>query len=213
MSIIENSQDLQRHVDALITAQPIFAEALEIAGEYPPMRQGKPGFSGLAEIIVSQQISKSAANSILARLWKAMETSPANDPARAYSALDLETKRACGLSRPKIRYLDGIAEASLAGVLEPEYLAQMEQAELVKTLTALPGIGLWSAEIYALFVLRHSDVFPAGDLALQESWRRLAGIPERPNEKAMREVAETWTPYRSAAARLLWHYYSMIVLF
>ena len=207
MNIIKNSQDLQRHIDALIVAQPIFAEALSVAGEYPPMRQGKAGFAGLVDIIVSQQISKSAANSILARFWQTIETSHANDPARVYSEWDIETKRACGLSRPKIRYLDGIAEASLAGALEPEHLAQMDNATLTKTLTALPGIGVWSAEIYALFTVCHGDIFPAGDLALQESWRRLAKLSERPNEKALREIAATWTPYRSAAARLLWHYY------
>ena len=207
MNIIENSKELQRHVDGLIAAHPIFAEALQVAGAYPPMRQGKPGFASLVEIVVSQQISKSAANSILARFWNVLEDRLANDSARAYIDLDFETKRACGLSRPKIRYLDSIAEASLEGALEPEYLARMDNATLTRTLTALPGIGLWSAEIYALFVLRHGDVFPAGDLALQESYRRLLKLPERPHEKAMRAAAGAFAPYRSAAARLLWHYY------
>ena len=207
MDTITNSKDLQRHVDSLIAAHPIFAEALQVAGEYPPMRQGKSGFAGLIEIVASQQISKSAANSILARLWHAIDSRNANDPARAYSELDLETKRVCGLSRQKIRYLDGIAKASLAGDLEPEHLAAMESDELTKALTALPGIGLWSAEIYALFILRRADIFPAGDLALQEAYRRLFKLPERPNEKSLRESVREFAPYRGAAARLLWHYY------
>ena len=209
VDFIANASDLQCHINALIDAHPIYAEALRVAREYPPMHQKTPGFVGLAEIVVSQQISKSAANNILARLWQRLESRTADDPARTFADLPHEEKRVVGLSRPKIRYLDGIADACLSGELESENLANLDNATLIKTLTALPGLGRWSAEIYALFVLQRSDVFPAGDLALQEAYRRLLKQPDRPNEKTMRNEIAAYAPYRSAAARLLWHYYAM----
>ena len=209
MTIIDTST-LQQQVDALIKAHPVFARVLEETGSYPPLRAGTPGFVGLVEIVASQQISKSAANTILARLWHKIDEakpSPKSPPVESYTALSEEEKRACGLSRPKIKYIDGIAAACLAGKLDPEALAALDDTALLKTLTTLPGLGLWSAEIYALFILGRPDIMPAADLALQESARQLLGLSQRPDHKTLRHISDAWRPYRSAAARLLWHYY------
>lgn len=207
MDCIANEQELQCHVDDLIKAHPVFAEALAVCGEYPPMRAGTPGFVGLAEIVASQQISKSAANSILQRLWQRLESPTSGNLAEGFLRLPHEEKRATGLSRPKIRYLDGIAAACVSGEIDANVLAELDNAALIKRLTALPGLGEWSAEIYALFILRREDIFPAKDLALQESYRRLLKLSERPNDKELRQMVAVYSPHRSAAARLLWHYY------
>ena len=159
---ITTSEALRQEIDALIRAHPIFASLRDRLG-CPPIRQGQPGFEGFADIIVSQQISKAAANSILTRLRQAVGT---DDPATAFLALDDGQKRSIGLSRPKGRYLEGIARAFIDGTLVPENLAELDDDALMSTLTGLPGIGRWSYEIDALFVLGRADIFPSGDLAL-----------------------------------------------
>ncbi len=111
--------------------------------------------------------------------------------------------RACGLSRQKIRYAHALAAARI----DYAALPQMPDEAVIATLTEVPGIGTWTAEIYAMFSLGRADVFAHGDLALQEAARRLFGLDERPKEKQMRQMAAGWVPWRSVAARLLWAYY------
>ncbi len=113
--------------------------------------------------------------------------------------------RACGLSRQKIRYAKALAEADIDYVA----LRTAPTDEVVTTLTAVPGIGTWTAEIYAMFSLGHADVFAHGDLALQEGARMLFGLDARPKERAMRTMAADWSPWRAVAARLLWAYYAV----
>ena len=108
-----------------------------------------------------------------------------------------------GLSRPKIRYAKALA---LSG-LDYERLAVLPDAEVVSRLTAITGIGRWTAEVYALQALGRADVFPHGDLALQEAARQVFHLPARPSETEMRALAENWAPFRAVAARLLWAYY------
>ena len=83
----------------------------------------------------------------------------------------------------------------------------MENEEVINVLTAIKGIGLWTAEIYCIFSLRRVDIFPAGDLALQEATKHLLVMESRPSEKEMRKIAKSWMPYRSACAIILWHFY------
>ena len=111
--------------------------------------------------------------------------------------------RACGLSRPKVRYARALAEARI----DYKALRTTPTDEVIETLVAIPGIGRWTAEIYAMFALGRADVFAPGDLALQESARILFNLDARPSERAFREMAEAWSPWRSVAARLLWAYY------
>ena len=114
-----------------------------------------------------------------------------------------EELRALGLSRQKARYARALAEADV----DFTALRRAPTDEVIKTLTAITGIGVWTAEIYAMFSLGRADVFAPGDLALQEAARILYDLPERPKERALRQMAEHWSPWRSVAARMLWAYY------
>ena len=113
--------------------------------------------------------------------------------------------RACGLSRQKIRY----ARALAASEIDFDALRNLSDAAVVDTLVAVPGIGRWTAEIYAMFSLGRADVFAPGDLALQEGVRMLFDMQSRPNERALRSYCERWQPWRGVAARLIWAYYGL----
>ncbi|MFO7855401.1 MAG: DNA-3-methyladenine glycosylase 2 family protein [Paracoccaceae bacterium] len=195
--IIETEACVAEGADWLARREPRFAAALEATGP-PPLRRRPDGFEALLRAIVSQQLSVAAAEGITRRLLEAGAGTP-----EGLSALSDEELRACGLSRPKIRYARGLAEAGI------DYAALREtpDEEAVATLTALPGIGRWTAEIYLMFALGRADVFAPADLALQESARLLFGLPERPAPKPLAGMAEAWSPWRGVAARLLWAYY------
>ncbi|NBB78465.1 MAG: DNA-3-methyladenine glycosylase 2 family protein [Verrucomicrobia bacterium] len=181
----------------LARAEPRFAYAIELCG-VPPLRRRPDGFAQLLQAIVSQQVSTHAARAI----WERMETAGLTEPA-AILAADDAALRAPGLSRQKLRYARALAEAGI----DFERLREAPDTEVVTTLTAVAGIGRWTAEIYAMFSLGRADVFAPGDLALQESARRLFNLPDRPREAALRRMAEAWSPWRSVAAGLLWVYY------
>lgn len=181
----------------LARAEPRFAEALALCGP-PPLRRRADGFPALMAAIVSQQVSTAAARAIRGRLEAAGLTSPA-----AILAAEEEALRAAGLSRQKIGYIRALAGAGI----DFAALRRAPDAEVVATLVALPGIGRWTAEIYAMFSLGRADVFAPNDLALQEAARLLFALPERPKERALRAMAEDWSPWRTVAAGMLWHYY------
>ena len=163
-----------------------------------PLRRRADGYDALLSAIVSQQISVAAAGGI----WSRLEQAGACDPARL-SAMTDEELRACGLSRPKIRY----ARALAAAPIDWPALRAAPDAEVYDTLTALPGIGRWTAEMYLMFSLGRADVFAPDDLALQESARMLFELPDRPKPKAFAAMAEAWSPWRAVAARILWAWY------
>ena len=174
-----------------------FAEALAQTGALP--RRLKPdGFETLLSAIVSQQVSVASANAIFGRLKVAGLTGP-----RKVMWATEEDLRACGLSRQKIRYAKALADARI----DYKALRVTPTEEVVETLIEVPGIGRWTAEVYAMFSLGRADVFAPADLALQESARLLFDLEDRPKEKALREMAEDWSPWRGVAARLLWAYY------
>ncbi len=126
----------------------------------------------------------------------------ADDPAVVVT-LSEDRLRGCGLSRPKARYAHALAEAEI----DYGALAAMPEDEAIAALTAVKGIGVWTAEIYLMFSIGRADVFAPGDLALQEAARILVDLPGRPAEKALRARAAEWSPWRGVAARLLWAYY------
>ncbi|MBP8931686.1 MAG: DNA-3-methyladenine glycosylase 2 family protein [Paracoccus sp.] len=163
-----------------------------------PLRRWDEGFVAIRDAVVSQQISTHAANAISGRMAAAGLADEA-----AIAAADEDALRAVGLSRPKIRYLRGIAQA---GIDWPG-LRDLSDDEVIARLTALPGIGRWTADIYLKFALGRADAFAAGDLALAEAAKLLYGLAERPTPKALTELAEPWRPWRSVAARALWAYY------
>ena len=181
----------------LAACEPRFAAALDLTGPLP-LRLRPDGFAQLLSAIVSQQVSVASANAIWARMKAARLTGPRN----IAGARD-DDMRAVGLSRQKIRYARALAEARL----DYARLRAAPTEQVIADLTQVPGIGVWTAEIYAMFSLGRADVFAPGDLALQESARVLFDLPERPRDRAFRQMAEDWAPWRSVAARLLWAYY------
>ncbi|SFR19484.1 DNA-3-methyladenine glycosylase family protein [Poseidonocella sedimentorum] len=176
---------------------PRFDRALAVTGPLPT-RLREDGFSRLLGAIISQQVSVASADAIWARLEAAGLTGLA-----AVRAAGEDDLRQCGLSRQKASYALALAHAGI----DFATLRQRPTGEVISTLTEVKGIGVWTAEIYAMFSLGRADVFAAGDLALQESARILFDLPERPKEKALRAMAEDWSPWRAVAARLLWAYY------
>ncbi|WP_208351081.1 DNA-3-methyladenine glycosylase family protein [Pseudaestuariivita rosea] len=197
LHIIETEEDVALGTKWLATADDRFAHALEKTGPLP-LRRRSDGYQQLLSAIVSQQVSVAAATAIWSRLKAARLTGP-----RKVMWASEDDLRACGLSRQKIRYAKALAEAGI----DFKELRHRETDEVVKTLIEVPGIGRWTAEIYAMFSLGHADVFAPGDLALQESARLLFDLDERPTEKELRQMAQDWSPWRSVAARLLWSYY------
>ena len=183
----------------LAAQEPRFAAALQQTGPLP-LRLRQDGFGALLDAIVSQQVSVAAG----AAIWQRLQAAGLTDPCALAAAHD-DALRACGLSRPKVRY----ARALAAAQLDYPGLRGASTAEILTTLTKVPGIGRWSAEIYAMLSLGRADVFAAGDLALQESARLLFGLAQRPDERALREMARNWSPWRGVAARLLWAYYRL----
>ena len=181
----------------LAQAEPRFAHALDLTGP-PPLRRRPDGFAHLLAAIVSQQVSTHAARAI----WGRMEAAGLTTPEAVLSADDAGL-RAPGLSVQKMRYARALAGAGI----DFDALRRAPDAEVVRTLTEVPGIGRWTAEIYAMFSLGRADVFAPADLALQESARRLFALEARPREAALRRMAEAWSPWRSVAAGLLWAYY------
>jgi DNA-3-methyladenine glycosylase II len=195
--VIETPEDVAEGAAWLAEREPRFAHALELTGPLP-LRRRPDGFAPLLSAIVSQQVSTAAASAI----WARLEASGATDPERLADLPD-EVLRAAGLSRQKIAY----ARALAASGIDFDALRAATTDEVVRTLVAVKGIGVWTAEIYAMFSLGRADVFAPGDLALQDSARRLFRLDDRPRERALRTLAEAWSPWRAVAARLLWAYY------
>ena len=170
---------------------------------YPQPRIRAQGFDTLFTTIVGQQISVEAAAAIMKRVRDLL---PRLD---ALSLLRLPegALRQAGLSMRKVEYAYGLANAILDGVLKPDDLPALPDDEAIKAITALRGLGVWSAEIYLMFSLQRRDIFPANDLALQVALQRLKGLQQRPSEKQARELIRHWSPWRSAGSLFLWHYY------
>ena len=176
----------------------------EAAGT-PALRRRETGFAGLSAIIVSQQLSTQSAAAIWGRLAAAF------DPFEPESVRKSRAERLgrLGLSAAKIKTLKGIARAVTAGDIDLEALAQHDAEVAHAALTALHGIGPWTADIYLLFCLGHADAWPAGDLALQEAIRLGFGLRSRPTAHDMAKLSEAWRPWRGAAAHILWAYYKV----
>ena len=195
--LIETDACVAEGVAWLTAQEPRFAHALALTGPLP-LRRRQGGFTQLLSAIVSQQVSVASANAI----WARLEGAGMTDPDRIADASD-EALRALGLSRQKASYARALAQAGI----DFAALDGAPTEQVVARLTAVKGIGVWTAEIYAMFSLGRADVFAPGDLALQESARLLFDLEDRPREKALRQMAEAWSPWRAVAARALWAYY------
>ncbi|MBP0492465.1 DNA-3-methyladenine glycosylase family protein [Pararoseomonas indoligenes] len=169
-----------------------------------PWRRRAPGFPGLLRAICGQQISNRAAGAIWARL-RALPG--ALEPAGLLALDDDALCGIAGLSRPKAAHARSLAAAILAGDLRLDDLHAMPDEEAVAHLCAVRGLGRWTAAVHLLFAEDRQDIFPEGDLALAASLASLRGLPERPTPRALTALAGEWRPYRSLAARLLWHHW------
>jgi DNA-3-methyladenine glycosylase II len=199
---IHTEADLDAGIARLVATDGRFAHVLSLA-DRPPLRRRADGFAGLVSIVVSQQLSVASAAAILGRLTAAVDPL---EPAAMSRARTDKLKRV-GLSAPKIRTLKAIAKAIDKGELDLAALSDLPADEAHTALTAVHGIGPWTADIYLLTCLGHADAWPAGDLALQEATKLLLELKSRPTTKEMGPLAEQWRPWRAVAARLLWTYY------
>ncbi len=193
---------IKRHLNALAKLDADVRRGLQLV-RYPPPRIREQGFATFLSTIVSQQISTEAAAAIMQRVRALL---PGMEAAEVLQ-LPEGSLRAAGLSSRKVDYVEGLAQAMVSKKFEPAKLAQMGDQAVIETITSLKGFGPWSAEIYLMFSLQRSDIFPAGDLALRIALQKLKGIDEPLNEKQARAVVESWAPYRSAGSLFLWHYY------
>src|SRR5690349_5992919 len=205
--MVRTSNSIRKHVEALAGREPAFARVVEKHG-IPPPRSSERGAQTLLRTIVGQQVSVAAARAMWAKLEAAFGSPP--DLMKLLKATD-EELRAAGMSRQKSGYIRSLAQLVISGELDLDALPE-DNEEAIALLTKIKGIGRWSAEIYLLFAEGRPDVFPAGDLAVMVELGRLLGLPEKPSEKQLRELAEGWSPYRGAAAILAWHSYISDVL-
>lgn len=197
---IENSQELEAHITALTVIEPKFAAVYEQVGT-PDLRHNAGGFEQLMRAMVGQQLSVAAAASIWQRLVDANLTTP-----QAIREASDEDLRAQGLSKQKTRYVRSLVEHDI----DFDALGTLPNEDVVKTLTAVTGIGRWTAEMYLLFSLKRADVLAVDDLAIKVAAMELLDLTERPTPKQLNRLTQDWSPHRSAASLLLWSYYGSL---
>jgi DNA-3-methyladenine glycosylase II len=196
-------QQIVDGLDAVALREPAIPATLARVG-YPEPRVRDPGYRTLLRTIVGQQVSVAAAASV----WHKLEDLLGEDvPHDGLLEQEFDALRACGLSRQKQGYARSLCELVASGELDLTRLPADDE-EAIAQLIRIKGIGRWSAEIYLLFAEGRPDIWPAGDLAVQAGIGRILGLPERPTEKATRELAEAWRPHRGAVAIFTWHCYN-----
>jgi DNA-3-methyladenine glycosylase II len=202
MRRITSLTDISDGLDELCLMDRRLPRVRAIAGDIP-LRLSEPGFASLVSIVVSQQVSRASADAIFARLIRLV------DPLRPDGLLAAgdEMFRNAGLSRPKQKTLLALSDAVARNKLDLHHLCGLDAKVAIGQLTAITGIGPWTAECYLLFSAGHPDIFPARDIALQSAVGHALGFDPRPGEKALMKIAESWAPWRGVASRLFWAYY------
>ena len=197
--------DLEAALAQLILKDARLKPVAAKAGTFA-LRRREPGFAGLCSIVCGQQLSTASAGAIRARFFAAF------DPCHHDAVLKARTDKLkrLGLSAPKIKSIREIGKAVAKGQIDLIAVGNMDADDAHAALTALHGIGPWSADIYLLFCLGHADAFPSGDLAVQESARIAFGLRKRPDANELTKLAEAWRPWRGVAAHLLWAYYHVV---
>ena len=203
--LLYTQDDLEAGLEQLILGDPRLKPVAEKAGAFA-LRRREAGFPGLCAIVCGQQLSTASAAAIRERLFAAFM------PFGHESVLKARTDKLkrLGLSAPKIKSIREIGKAIAKGQIDLTEVGNMDADDAHAALTALHGVGPWTADIYLLFCLGHADAFPAGDLAVQESARIAFGLRKRPDAKALTRMAEAWRPWRGVAAHLLWAYYHAV---
>lgn len=205
MQRIDTADDIARGLDALVAIDPRLT-AVRIAAGMIPLRRSPPGFSSLASVIVSQQVSRASADAIFGRLCQLIvPLTP-----EAFLATGEPAMVKAGLSGAKQRALIALCESVVEDRLDLEKVGILPAEQAIGALTAVPGIGPWTAQVYLLVAAGHADIFPAGDVALQAAAARAFAFDSRPDAKKLALLAESWSPWRSVAARLFWAYYREI---
>jgi DNA-3-methyladenine glycosylase II len=205
MRHIETLEHVREDIDALVVADPRLQPVRALAGDIP-LRLVPPGFASLAGIITSQQVSRASADAIFARFLALI------DPLtpEALLAAPESVFREAGQSQAKQRTLLALAQACVDGRVRFDTMGERPAEMVIAELTAVPGIGPWTAEVYLMFCAGHPDIFPAHDVALQTAVGHALGIEPRPGAGVLMKIAASWTPQRSVAARLFWAYYAVI---
>ena len=204
--LLTSPERLSRHLAALLQRDPRLEAVAAAAGPFD-IRLTPGGFGGLARVICGQQVSVASARAIFGRL---ATVEGALDPA-GFLALSPQALAGVGLSASKYRTLRAVAAASINGGLDYGSFVNLPAEEAIATLTAHPGIGPWTAEIYLMFCVGHPDIFPVGDLALRKAVGHAFGIDGAPLPQVVADIAAAWSPYRHAAALLFWKYYAQVL--
>jgi DNA-3-methyladenine glycosylase II len=202
---LHTDADLRAALAQLIIGDPRLKPVADKAGAFS-LRRREGGFAGLCAIVCGQQLSTAAAATIRNRLFAAFDPFHHDTVRRAR----IDKLRRLGLSAPKIKSIREIGKAVAKGRIDLTAVGNMDADAAHATLTALHGVGPWTADIYLLFCLGHADAFPAGDLAVQEAARIAFGLRKRPDAKALTKLAQVWRPWRGVAAHLLWAYYHAV---
>jgi DNA-3-methyladenine glycosylase II len=197
--------DLDAGLVELIRIDPRLVPVAEKAGAFN-LRRREGGFAGLCAIVCGQQLSVASAAAIRERLFAAFVPFGHEAVRRARA----DRLKRLGLSNNKIKSIKAIGEAVASGAIDLTAVGNMDADEAHALLTALHGVGPWTADIYLLFCLGHADAFPSGDLAVQEAARIALNLRKRPDAKALTKIAEAWRPWRGVAAHLLWAYYHVV---
>jgi DNA-3-methyladenine glycosylase II len=196
---------LKRALKELARRNPLIAQAIKVAGPLPDRTLPK-GFATLAKIVVEQQLSLASA----AAIWRRLELDLGKITPASVLTRDVADLKSLGLGARKAEYVQGMARAVLDKSLELRSLNKFDDAEALAHLTAIRGVGPWTAEVYLLFAEGRYDMFPAGDVALQAAAHAALGLATRPGSDELRTLAEAWRPYRGTAARVLWRYYAVM---
>ena len=205
MVSITDEDDIARGVRSLRRRCPVMRRIHDATGN-PPLRRRPPGFEGLARIIVGQQVSVASANAI----WERCLATIAPLTVETVAALDDDTLRSAGLSRPKVRTLRAISTAVIDDGLDLVDFGTANDEQIHEQLCAVKGIGPWTADVYLMFCLGRPDAFAAGDLALQVAAQHAFELSYRPTPDELTQHAEAWRPWRGVSARLLWAYHKVV---
>lgn len=200
-------EQLRKSMDALARLEPGFNKRLGEIG-YPPPRIRNRGYQTLLRTILGQQVSVASADAVWRKLDEAL--GDASDPKNFITASDA-ILRGAGMSRQKSSYARSLAGLVVSGDLNLEALPADDE-DAIAALTAVKGIGRWSAEVYLLFAEGRPDIWPAGDLAVQIETGKILGWADRPSEQDIRGAAEAWRPHRGTAAIFAWHSYNTAVI-
>ncbi len=205
IQLIKTKADIIEGTKSLIAICPHMRRIHKITGD-PPLRRRKGGLEGLARIIIGQQLSIASANAIWSRFSMSVKPLTAK---RLLSESNADL-RAAGLSAPKIRTLKALATAMIEDNLDFKKIRFLSEDLIHERLTAVHGIGPWTADIYILFCLGHADGWASGDLALQYAVQDVLALKQRPKQNDMDTLAEQWRPWRGVAARMLWAHYRLM---